>query len=248
MNRYPINIQLEKDDFSSDEEEVSRPSTSTSQDSQPRKQNKKLLSSALNPGPNINPNDLYIDTKGGHVKAKSLNVQTEKDTIRAITQELTKPDLLLEKSVLKPGFEKLESVPPYEETKRKEKMMRQKEREKTKGDKWFNLPATELTEEVKRDLEVIQMRSVLDPKQFYKKNDLKILPKYFQIGTVKEHSIDFYSSRLKKKDRKRTLVDELMADANFQRFNKAKYADIIQEKQRTTGAHRHARRLKNRKK
>jgi hypothetical protein len=43
------------------------------------------------------------------------------------------------------------------------------------------MPATEITEEVKRDLEVLQMRSVLDPKTFYKKNDLKVLPKYFQV-------------------------------------------------------------------
>jgi len=57
----------------------------------------------------------------------------------------------------------------------------QAEREKNKGDKWFNMPATEITEEVKRDLEVLQMRSVLDPKTFYKKNDLKVLPKYFQV-------------------------------------------------------------------
>jgi hypothetical protein len=44
------------------------------------------------------------------------------------------------------------------------------------------MPATELTDEVKSDLEILRMRSVLDPKHFYKKNDLKILPKYFQVS------------------------------------------------------------------
>lgn len=44
------------------------------------------------------------------------------------------------------------------------------------------MPATEMTDEVKNDLEILQMRSVLDPKHFYKKNDLKTLPKYFQVG------------------------------------------------------------------
>lgn len=58
----------------------------------------------------------------------------------------------------------------------------QREHEKTKGKKWYGLPATELTAEVKHDLEVLQMRSVLDPKHFYKKNDLKVLPKYFQVS------------------------------------------------------------------
>jgi len=46
------------------------------------------------------------------------------------------------------------------------------------------MPATELTDELKNDLEVLQMRSVLDPKHFYKKNDLKVLPKYFQVHPV----------------------------------------------------------------
>jgi hypothetical protein len=61
----------------------------------------------------------------------------------------------------------------------------QKERERTKGSKWFNMPATELTDELKNDLEVLRMRSVLDPKHFYKKNDLKVLPKYFQVRLLK---------------------------------------------------------------
>ena len=50
------------------------------------------------------------------------------------------------------------------------------------GDQWFNLPATEVTEEIKNDLEVLQMRGALDPKRFYKKNTNKELPKYFQVG------------------------------------------------------------------
>jgi hypothetical protein len=55
------------------------------------------------------------------------------------------------------------------------------EREKTKGDAWYGLPAPEMTDEIKRDLEVLQMRGALDPKRFYKKNDTKELPKYFQV-------------------------------------------------------------------
>lgn len=43
------------------------------------------------------------------------------------------------------------------------------------------MPAPEVTEEVKNDLKILQMRAALDPKRFYKKNDLKVLPKYFQV-------------------------------------------------------------------
>ena len=49
----------------------------------------------------------------------------------------------------------------------------QKESVKTKGPGWFNMKAPELTEEAKRDLEVLQMRSILDPKRHYK-NDMKV--------------------------------------------------------------------------
>lgn len=58
----------------------------------------------------------------------------------------------------------------------------QAEREKTSGDGWFNMKAPELTEELKNDLKAQQMRSAMDPKRFYKKNDREGFPKYFQVG------------------------------------------------------------------
>ena len=60
------------------------------------------------------------------------------------------------------------------------------EREKTKGQDWYGMPATEVTDEIKRDLEVLKMRDALDPKRFYKKNSSKELPKYFQVKTSVE--------------------------------------------------------------
>lgn len=112
-----------------------------------------------------------------------------------------------------------------------------------------------MTDEIKTDLEIIKMRSVLDPKHFYKKNDVDSLPKYFQVqflfylefiniyvyiyfflfqvGKVLDSPFDHYNTRLTKKERKRTLVDELLADAEFNKYNKRKYQEIIQEKQKT---------------
>lgn len=60
----------------------------------------------------------------------------------------------------------------------------QKEREKTKGPGWFNIPVQEVTEEVKNDLDLLKMRSILDPKHVYKKNDLNHTPKYFQVTST----------------------------------------------------------------
>ncbi|KAL1492076.1 hypothetical protein ABEB36_012571 [Hypothenemus hampei] len=155
----------------------------------------------------------------------------------------------LKKAVVTENFETLQSIPPYEVPKRRLQAERKKEREKTKGKNWFGLPATEMTEEVKRDLEIIQMRSVLDPKHFYKKNDLKVLPKYFQVGKVLDSPLEFYSNRLTKKERKKTLVDELLADAEFQKYNKRKYKEIMEEKQKTHyKSWRQAKRLKKKKK
>ena len=35
----------------------------------------------------------------------------------------------------------------------------------TSGSEWYNLPRTSLTPELKRDLQLLKMRSVLDPKR-----------------------------------------------------------------------------------
>ncbi|CAK9810304.1 Deoxynucleotidyltransferase terminal-interacting protein 2 [Anthophora plagiata] len=163
----------------------------------------------------------------------------------SLKQELTPVDKVLKKSVIKPGFEQLQAVPPYEISKKLLQEKRRKERAKTKGKKWFNMGAPELTPEVKHDLQVLRMRSVLDPKHFYKKNDLKALPRYFQIGKIIDTPVDYYSGRLTKKERKKTIVDELMADAQFSKYNKRKYKEIIEEKKKLHyKAHKHAKKLK----
>jgi Fcf2 pre-rRNA processing len=56
------------------------------------------------------------------------------------------------------------------------------------------------------------MRSVLDPKRHYKRENNKSTPPEFsQIGTVIEGSTEFLCGRIAKKDRKRTLVEENIA-------------------------------------
>ena len=110
--------------------------------------------------------------------------------------------------------------------------LKKAEREKSKGSEWFGMKAPEMTEEVKRDLEILQMRGALDPKRFYKKNDRNVLPKYFQIGKYVDSPLEYYSNGggQHKKSKKKSLVDELMADAEFKKYNKRKYTEIIEEK------------------
>uniref|UniRef100_A0A0B7BPQ8 Fcf2 pre-rRNA processing C-terminal domain-containing protein n=1 Tax=Arion vulgaris TaxID=1028688 RepID=A0A0B7BPQ8_9EUPU len=106
---------------------------------------------------------------------------------------------------------------------------RKAEKAKDLGKKWFGMKAPDVDSKLKNDMDLIRMRSVLDPKRFYKHQDRKALPKYFQMGTVVDEGTDFYSSRLTKKQRKQTLVEELMADANVRQYNKKKYAELQQK-------------------
>ncbi|KAH0500824.1 Deoxynucleotidyltransferase terminal-interacting protein 2 [Microtus ochrogaster] len=112
----------------------------------------------------------------------------------------------------------------------KEKKKNEKERQKTAGDGWFGMKAPELTDELKNDLKALKMRASMDPKRFYKKNDRDGFPKYFQVGTIADNPADFYHSRIPKKQRKKTIVEELLADSVFRRFNRRKYSEIMAEK------------------
>ncbi|MCJ8734874.1 hypothetical protein PDJAM_G00240390 [Pangasius djambal] len=181
------------------------------------------LSSSIDPGLKVKAlGGLYINFDGSKSKSVSDNLKKLKDQ--------KNQDELLKKSVIVADFEKKDTVPPYKESKHAAKAKRREERAKTTGDGWFNMRAPELTEDLKNDLKALQMRSAMDPKRFYKKNDREGFPKYFQVGTVVDNPIDFYHSRIPKKERKRTIVEELLADAEFRSFNKRKYTEIMAEK------------------
>uniref|UniRef100_A0A8C3CY60 BCAR3 adaptor protein, NSP family member n=1 Tax=Cairina moschata TaxID=8855 RepID=A0A8C3CY60_CAIMO len=180
------------------------------------------LSSSIDPGLNIKKlGGLYISFDGKKQKPSSSIIKQPMEK---------KKDQLLQKSIITPDFEKKECVPPFRESLHQLKKQRRAEREKTTGDGWFGMKAPEITSELKNDLKVLKMRASLDPKHFYKKNDRDGLPKYFQVGTVVDSPIDFYHSRIPKKQRKKTIVEELLADSEFRRYNKRKYQEIMSEK------------------
>ncbi|XP_062411786.1 deoxynucleotidyltransferase terminal-interacting protein 2 [Sardina pilchardus] len=182
----------------------------------------KELSCVIDPGLRVKElGGLYINFDGSKSKKVSSSLKTLKD------QHL---DELMKKSVVGPGFEKKDSIPPYKESLNAAKLKRKVEREKTTGDGWYNMKAPEMTDELKNDLKAIQMRSAMDPKRFYKKNDREGFAKYVQVGTVVDSPLDFYHSRVPNKERKRTIVEELLADAEFRSYNKKKYQEIMSEK------------------
>ncbi|KAH6636084.1 Fcf2 pre-rRNA processing-domain-containing protein [Chaetomium tenue] len=103
----------------------------------------------------------------------------------------------------------------------------------TLGADWFNLPRTNLTPELKRDLQALRMRDVAAMgKQFFKKDSRKdLIPEYSQVGTIIAGATDGVNSRLTRKEKKRTIVEEILASENVDKL-KSKYQDI-QEKKRS---------------
>ncbi|MCJ1396502.1 hypothetical protein MMC18_009393 [Xylographa bjoerkii] len=116
-------------------------------------------------------------------------------------------------------------------------------RKETVGSDWFNLPRTRLTPGLKRDLQLLKMRSVLDPKRHYKKdNGSAKTPEFSEVGTIVEGPTEFFSARIQNRDRKRTMVEELMVgEASSGRF-KSKYNEVQSAK--TSGKKAHYKVLK----
>ncbi|KAI1752431.1 Fcf2-domain-containing protein [Xylaria castorea] len=94
------------------------------------------------------------------------------------------------------------------------------------GPQWFNLPATDLTPQLRRDLQLLKMRDVLDPKRHYKKDTTRAIPEFSQVGTVIPGPTDYFSARMTKKDRKRTLLEDVLATEDTTRRFKSKYGEI----------------------
>lgn len=100
----------------------------------------------------------------------------------------------------------------------------------TAGRRWFDLPATPITPEVKTDLRLLALRGAFDPKRFYRKPDATKFPKYFQMGTVVEGPADFYSGRMTKAERKQTLTEELLSDSRLVDTHKRRFGRLQAER------------------
>lgn len=76
------------------------------------------------------------------------------------------------------------------------------------------------------------MRNVLDPHRHYKKDNSKsLVPEYSQVGVIEEGPTEFFSARLSNKQRKRNIVEEILAREEETGRFKNKYNDIQISKQ-----------------
>jgi len=165
--------------------------------------------------------DIFEDRVGDHQTSSALDGWNTRPVHK---QEVV--NRMLSKAVVGSDFDQKPLEDVRFKSDREHKKERKAVRESTKGKGWFNMPATELTEENRHDLELLRMRASLDPVAHYRKNQLKVLPKYFQKGKVLDNSADRYSSRLSNRERKQTLVDELLNDHEFLAKNKHRYTEI----------------------
>ncbi|KAK1598810.1 Fcf2 pre-rRNA processing-domain-containing protein [Colletotrichum navitas] len=115
--------------------------------------------------------------------------------------------------------------------------------EKAHGDAgpgWFGIPKTDPNDpDLKRDLQILHMRgTAIDPKRHYKKESLKArIPRYAHVGRIVEGPTEFHSARLTRKERKQTLVDELLSAEKASGKFRSKYEDIQVKKASGRKAH-----------
>ncbi|KAH7087350.1 Fcf2 pre-rRNA processing-domain-containing protein [Paraphoma chrysanthemicola] len=111
------------------------------------------------------------------------------------------------------------------------KKQKYEEKKATAGAQWFNMPKTDLTPELQRDLQLLKMRNVLDPKRHYKKDNTKNdVPAFSQVGTIIEGATEFFSGRLTKKERKQTILEEVISQEKESGRFQRKYEDINKSK------------------
>ncbi|KAJ1619532.1 Fcf2 pre-rRNA processing-domain-containing protein [Pavlovales sp. CCMP2436] len=108
--------------------------------------------------------------------------------------------------------------------------------------KWFEIGKAEMTQALKDELNIVAMMGVVDPKKFTKRSDYKKgkLPTNVQIGTVVQGAAEGKSGRLTKKERRPTMVAEMMADESVRKYAKRKFMDVQHQAARGGKADRKA--------
>ncbi|KAL9007267.1 MAG: hypothetical protein Q9188_000070 [Gyalolechia gomerana] len=99
------------------------------------------------------------------------------------------------------------------------------------GPDWFHMPRTKLTSDLRRDLQLLKMRSTWDPKRHYKSDNRRpLIPEFAQVGTIMEGPTDYFNSRISKRDRKMSFVEGVLAAERSSGRFKSTYADIQSSK------------------
>ncbi|KAM0793870.1 Fcf2 pre-rRNA processing-domain-containing protein [Usnea florida] len=174
-----------------------------------------FTSPQLNSGPIPLP---YITSTAGIARADRTRLVNEKD------QQMT--------------VFHIQDPPNVKEDTRKEKP--------TAGPSWFDMPRTKLDHGLKSDLKLLKLRNVLDPHRHYRSDATKVLvPEFSQTGQIIEGPAEYFSSRLPNKHRKRTFIEEVLANEKLTGRFKKKYSEIQASK--ASGRKAYYKKMKERK-
>lgn len=99
------------------------------------------------------------------------------------------------------------------------------------------LQPVKMDEKLKQDVELIRMRNYLDPKRFYKNPDK--VGAVLGVGTVVEGSAEYKSARLSRKERKQSIMEEVLADKQLKSYNKRTFLSIQEQRSKKRRAHKH---------
>lgn len=128
---------------------------------------------------------------------------------------------------------------------------------KTAGSKWFDLPAFPASssntpsgrkkggkttysshgptaEEMTREIQAIRLRNAMDPKRFYRGGNganQKGMPAFAQMGRIISSNLE-PSSTMNRSERGRTVIDELVKDAQNAAYTKRKFGEVSMNRSR----------------
>lgn len=135
------------------------------------------------------------------------------------------------KHLLKLGFNPEYNVEPLNSEFLKKKQNKI-DHTKTTGKDWFNMEAQEMTPEIENDLRALQLRHIINPNRFYKKNDMDGLPKFFQLGRLETSITMGKKYRLKKSEVKNSLAEEFLEDDLAANYSNRKFYELQEKKSR----------------
>mmetsp|Transcript_33630 Transcript_33630/g.52570 ORF Transcript_33630/g.52570 Transcript_33630/m.52570 type:complete len:333 (-) Transcript_33630:19-1017(-) len=196
-----------------------------------RQEKKEKKKWSLDPGVSLKK-DIYFSS-GRH--------ETDAGRLNQVEANNTSLNSILAKKSEFYSFE-TRNIGKKDPTKHALKKMRKAEKEKTAGKRWFDLPATQVDFDTKRDLQILRMRGNIYKDRFFK-GDTKELPKYFQVGRVVSGAAEHYN-KISRKDRKKSFAEEILGDSQMKNYAKRKFLEVQYEKSR--GGHATARPKKRR--
>ncbi|GAA5859186.1 hypothetical protein JCM8547_008907 [Rhodosporidiobolus lusitaniae] len=103
----------------------------------------------------------------------------------------------------------------------------------TAGPQWFNLPATPVTPELKRELDALRLSNALDPKKFLRGGAKKEkVGEFFQIGHLLPSTTRVSSLSTSQRDgkvHKQSFIESLITDEHAKAYAKKKTAEVTRK-------------------